>query len=127
MVVMGMAGMRDALCSALRLRLQRITAVDDPSLALEPGALAEAKGLADRLVDDDGDLEARYLLGWIYLHRFLALPPGRGDSELAVAADMFGTCFMFGVPDLPPVLLPASRRTGLRFCACGSARGVEDA
>jgi hypothetical protein len=55
--------LRDQLLAAVKARLQRIDAAQDLALAWEPGAPDEAQRLANILRDDDGDLEARFMLG----------------------------------------------------------------
>jgi hypothetical protein len=68
---------------------------------LEPGALAEAQQLADVLEDDDGDLEARYVLGWVHFYRCQALPQGQDRQDPAPAIEMFIPCFVAGIEGLP--------------------------
>jgi tetratricopeptide (TPR) repeat protein len=104
------AGERGERVAAARARLRRIDTAQDPSSALEPAALVEANDLA-RLLDGDaadaGDLEVRYLLGWLAWHRHRALPEQQAQQDLSTAISMFTECFFPGFPDpLPEPLLP---------------------
>ena len=99
-------GEREERLEAVRARLQRATTAQDKSPLLEPAALEEAQRLAEVLHDDDGDLEAMYLLGWLHWYRYQALPEGQGLQDLNTTIEMFTLCFITGVGDLPEPLLP---------------------
>ena len=106
--------MRDQLLRAVMARLDRIKAARDPALVLEPGALDDAQRLAEALRDDDGDLEACYVLGWFHWYRCLVLPQGRHYEALEEASRALTPCFIAGVEGLPEPLLSslASNATG---------------
>ena len=101
-----MRGRRAEWLSAVQARVQQVAATGDLALVLEQGALAEAQGLAAVLADNDDDLEAEFALGWLHFLRYLALPHGQDSQDLTVAIEMFTPCFMVGVDDFPPQLLP---------------------
>ncbi len=99
---------RDELLAAVRARLQRVAVAQDLPPVLEPEAITEARRLAATLADDDGDLQARYLLGWLHWRRFQALPEDQGSEGPQAAADMFLPCFCYlaDTGGLPEPLLP---------------------
>ncbi|MFG3350993.1 CHAT domain-containing protein [Streptomyces sp. NPDC048001] len=100
--------MRETLKAALQGWIGQIDAARDPSLALDPGALAATRELADDMQAEDTDLEARHMLGWMYFYQSLALPRHQGDYEAAMAAlEQFTPCFLAGEQDLPQPMLPA--------------------
>ncbi|MGW6886725.1 CHAT domain-containing protein [Streptomyces chartreusis] len=99
--------MRDERLAAVGRRLEQIAEAGDPSLSLKPGVLADARQLSEILRDDDGDIEARFALGWLHWFRYLALPPGQDREDLAAAAEAFVPCFLVGAGPLPDLLLPA--------------------
>lgn len=100
--------MRETLKAALQGWNDQIGAARDPSLALEPEALAATRELADDMQAGDTDLEARRMLGWMYFYQSLALPRHQGDYEAAMAAvEQFTPCFLAGEQDLPQPMLPA--------------------
>jgi hypothetical protein len=86
--------------------LERVARTGDLSAVLEPGALAEARGLADALGNDDFDLEAKYVGGWFHFYRCLALAESRDGEDRATAIEMLTLCFMAGLEPLPSLLLP---------------------
>jgi hypothetical protein len=100
-------GAREDLFVAAESRLALLAGGRELALALEPGALAEARRLAE-VVDDDGDLRARFLLGWLLWRRSQARPPGERQQDLDDAVSMLARCFSAGCPgsDLPEPLLP---------------------
>ncbi|OEJ21651.1 hypothetical protein AS594_39740 [Streptomyces agglomeratus] len=88
----------------MRARLQRIAESRDLSSVLEPEARREAEQLADN--HGEGDLEARYLLGWFHWYRFCALPTGENQADLRTAVEAFALCFAAGIASVPEPLLP---------------------
>ena len=99
-------GERDVRVAAVRARLDRVIAAGERSSVLEPDALVEMRRLTSILSEDDGDAEARYVLGWLHWHRFQALPKGQDGEDFAAAVDMFTACLIFGVDDIPAGVLP---------------------
>ncbi|MGW1561782.1 CHAT domain-containing protein [Streptomyces sp. NPDC002144] len=99
--------MRDERLAAVGRRLEQIAEAGDPSLSLKLGALADARRLSEILREDDGDVEARFALGWLHWYRYLALPPGQDGEDLAAAIHAFVPCFLVGAGPLPDLLLPA--------------------
>ncbi|CAM5620133.1 CHAT domain-containing protein [Streptomyces tanashiensis] len=97
---------REELLEAVAARLLDARDAQDLSRLLDPAVPAEAERLS-RLLDDQ-DVEARFLLGWLYWRRYGAQPAGRGQEDLNHAVDMLTNCFVFGIPDehLPEPLLP---------------------
>jgi hypothetical protein len=91
---------REELLAALQARLDRVAAIEDASPALGSDALDEARQLAVVLRDDDGDMRARYLLGWLYSYRYRALPGGQRAHDLNTAITMFTPCFIAGAAGL---------------------------
>ena len=98
--------MRDRLLAAVMARLDRIKAARAPALVLEPGALDDAQRLAETLHDDDGDIEAHYVLGWFHWYRYLALPEGQCPDALENAIRALTPCFIADAEGLPETLLP---------------------
>ncbi|MGW4412773.1 CHAT domain-containing protein [Nonomuraea sp. NPDC004702] len=98
-------GEREELVQVIKARLERLS---DDGLAsvLDPALLAQAAALFRLLRDDDGDIHARYVLGWLHWFRFHALPEGEGGQDLSVAVLMLTPCFACGVGNLPEPLLP---------------------
>src|SRR5947209_12474609 len=88
---------RNQLRASVIARLQRIHAAQDPALALEFGALDDAQRLAEILHEDDGDVEARYALGWLHWYGYLALPEGHDEEHLHKAIQFLTPCFVVGV------------------------------
>lgn len=83
-------GNRDDLFSAVRARVQQIISAKDYSLAFEPGALDEARQLAQLAGDDDLGRQAINLLG---LAGFPHVIGTMWEIEDASAAEMAGTCY----------------------------------
>jgi tetratricopeptide (TPR) repeat protein len=102
----GRMGVRDERLAAVQARLGQVGATRDLAPVLEPGARAEARRLTEMLEDDDGDLYARYGLGWFHLYRYEALPQGQGRQDLDTALAMFTPCYIVRVPGIPKPLLP---------------------
>ncbi|WP_205718515.1 CHAT domain-containing protein [Actinomadura sp. WMMA1423] len=73
---------------------------------LEDAALTEAQQLTATLNDDEVDLEASYLLGWLHWYRYQALPEGRDREDFESAVARFTQCFIHGTSGLPELLLP---------------------
>jgi tetratricopeptide (TPR) repeat protein len=99
-------GPREQRLAAVAARLEQVAAAQDLSPVLEPGALTEARRLTEILRDDDGDMQTRYVLGWLHWYRYQALPEGQDRQDLNAAIDMFTPCFIVGVEGLPKPLLP---------------------
>jgi len=78
-------------------RVLRAGSTQELSSVLEPGALAEARRLTEILRDDDGDVQARYTLGWLHYYRALGLPAGEDHEDLEDAVRMFAFCLTAGV------------------------------
>ncbi|NEC89910.1 CHAT domain-containing protein [Streptomyces sp. SID12501] len=78
----------------------------DVTAVLDPAATEAARRLSALLSDDDYDVRARYALAWFHWYRSVALADeqARGHREAAVA--LFTLCFVSGVHDIPPPLLP---------------------
>jgi tetratricopeptide (TPR) repeat protein len=91
--------------AGLKMRLDEAIAENDLASLLDPGIRAEALRLTE-ILDESGDLEARYVLGWFHWLRFLALPEGQDNGALMSAASMFTPCFVSGLDGLPEPLLP---------------------
>ena len=105
---------RAALPDAVAAWIAKVYERSDPAAALEPGAVEDARRLAELLGDDRDDLDSRLLLGWLHFYRFQALPPGQGKPDLDAAITMLTPCFMSPV-DLdqpPPPLLPVLAQEG---------------
>src|SRR5690606_31663322 len=81
------------------LRLARLAREQDPRVVLEPEALVEARQLASILHDDESDLEGYYLLGWLHVSRYKALPEGAGQRDREEAVAKFTPCFVFGADE----------------------------
>ncbi|MGW0556521.1 CHAT domain-containing protein [Streptomyces sp. NPDC002926] len=99
-------GERENRLAAVQARLERVSAVQELSPVLEPGAVAELHRLTEILRENDGDLQARYVLGWLHWYRFQALPEGQDSHDLVAAVDMFTPCFLARVEDMPEPLRP---------------------
>ncbi len=101
---------RAQLLTAIQARVQRANPENDFAPVLEPAALAESRLLGDMLHKGDGDLESRYLLGWLHLYRYYALPAGQDKQDYDTAVELFTQCFVAGVDGLPESLRPALAR-----------------
>ncbi|MHB6910207.1 CHAT domain-containing protein [Streptomyces sp. CB02959] len=103
--------------AVVELRLNRLAREQDPGVVLEPEALVEARQLASILQDDESDLEGYYLLGWLHVSRYKALPEGAGQRDREEAVAKFTPCFLFGADeeDLPNELLPDVAQRALAF------------
>lgn len=103
--------------AVVELRLDRLAREQDPRVVLEPEALVEARQLASILHDDESDLEGYYLLGWLHVSRYKALPEGAGQRDREEAVAKFTPCFVFGADeeDLPDELLPDVAQRALGF------------
>lgn len=100
------AARQQELMAALQARLDRAIATRDAASILERGAVDEARQLAETLRNDQSDLPACNLLGWLYWYQFQALPPGQDGSGLDKAVAMFTRCFVAGTGPLPAELQP---------------------
>ncbi|MDX3775913.1 CHAT domain-containing protein [Streptomyces europaeiscabiei] len=74
---------RAGLLARLKELLDRIDAINDPTLALSPPALLLLRRLAG--LEDETDEELRFALGWLHWHRYRALPPGMGQEDFESA------------------------------------------
>jgi hypothetical protein len=92
---------RRELLATVRARLQRVAAGPDLSPVLEPEAITETRQLAGVLVGDEGDLEVRHLLGWLYWYRVQASTDDENSPDLQVATGLFLPCFLAGAGELP--------------------------
>ena len=97
---------REVLLTAVRDALERASMSEDMSAALEADALAAARRLTEMLRDDDSDLNARYLLGWLHWYRYKVLPEGQDRADLVAAVEALAPCFIAGAGELPTALLP---------------------
>jgi tetratricopeptide (TPR) repeat protein len=99
---------RQARLGVIRARLEQVATTGDLAPVLEPAALAEARRLAEILENDQGDMEVRYLLGWLHWYRHQALPEAQHPRDRETAVGMFTYCFIdgAGADHLPEVLLP---------------------
>jgi hypothetical protein len=105
---------REELRAAIIDTLERATPDDDFALVLQAAAVEQARLLGDVLTDDDGDAESRYLLGWLHLYRYYALPAGQDQHEYDAAVELFTPCFAAGVDGLPESVLPDVVRRAVR-------------
>ena len=112
-------GVREECLAAVGARLELVAARRDLSLVLEPAAVTEAAQLAEVIRADHGDLQACYLLGWLYWYRHQALPAGQRHRDLDTAIRYLLPCFVNGAGDLPELLLPV-----LAGHAAGPARAM---
>ena len=63
--------------------------------------------LIETLTGDEDDVQAQWLLGWLYWHRYQVLPEGQGREDLDASIEMLTPCFILGARELPEQLLPA--------------------
>ena len=96
---------RDGRLSALRTRLAEAASTRDIGTLLDGDVLAEIQRLADTRYAPD-DIQARYVLGWLYWYQYLALPEGQDGSALESCVDLLTPCFVAGQGELPDPLLP---------------------
>jgi hypothetical protein len=101
---------RAQLLTAIQAGLERANPENDFVPVLEPAALAESRLLGDMLHEGDGDFESRYLLGWLHLYRYYALPAGQDKQDYDAAVGLSTQCFVAGVDGLPESLRPALAR-----------------
>ncbi|MGH3374889.1 MAG: CHAT domain-containing protein [Actinoallomurus sp.] len=102
-------GKREDRLAVVRARLERVETRRDLSAVLDRRALVEARHLTKALDDGGGgDLEIRYVLGWLHWYRSQALPAGPNQYDLDTAVAMFTPCFLAGTSEgpLPQPLLP---------------------
>ncbi|MEV5750751.1 CHAT domain-containing protein [Actinoallomurus sp. NPDC052308] len=99
-------GEREELRTGVGALLQQVVSAQDLSPVLERDALRRATRLTQLLRDDDGDLQSRYLLGWLHWYRYQALPDGQDQQDLAAAVGMLTPCFVADTAGLPEPLLP---------------------
>jgi hypothetical protein len=105
---------REELRAAIRETLERATPDDDFALVLQAAAVEQSRLLGGMLTDDDGDQESRYLLGWLHLYRYYALPAGQDQQQYDTAVELFARCFAAGAAGLPESLLPDVVRRAVR-------------
>jgi tetratricopeptide (TPR) repeat protein len=79
---MGSDGIRESLLSDIQAYLARLTASQDPSVALDPEALEAARTLLTMMDDLGSDLKVASAVGSIYWYRYLVL----GDLETLLMA-----------------------------------------
>ncbi|WP_137034721.1 CHAT domain-containing protein [Streptomyces albus] len=99
---------RERAVAALRMRVRRIAAHQDPSLALRPRACYEERRVSRLLDADPDDHDARSVLGWLAWYRHRAL--SGSEAHLAYAFRLLMPCFVAGHRDLPEALLPSLAR-----------------
>lgn len=106
---------RDRLMAALAARLRQVDSGGDPTmalpLALAPAAVADARQLAELLEDADyaDSVESRFLIGWLYWYRALALDGEERDANTRIAVSRFYLVFLGGglpLEELPRPLWP---------------------
>ena len=121
-------GVREDLLAAVKARVAQVMSTGDYAPVLEPAALNQARQLAALAGDDDLSLQAAYLLGWLHLFRFQALPEGQDRQDLDAAVSMFTPCFINEVGDLPEPLLPvlAGQAIPAATVLLGEATGTGD-
>ncbi|MET7853509.1 CHAT domain-containing protein [Streptomyces avermitilis] len=95
----------------MQAQLSRIQATNNPFLAMAPTVFADAQRLEKRLKDGDGELEARYVLGWLRYWRFGCFV-NRQQMELAheeydAALRLLVPCFIAETGPLPEPLIEA--------------------
>ncbi|WP_405417781.1 CHAT domain-containing protein [Streptomyces microflavus] len=83
----------------------RVSAAGDPSAALDPRVLDQARRLTELLKDEE-DLEVRLIVGWLHWFRYQALPAAEDQADLSAAVIMFIPCFINGVGSLPEPVFP---------------------
>jgi tetratricopeptide (TPR) repeat protein len=99
--------MREELLAAVRMRVGKIEASGDLSIALEPDASQEIRRLALLLHADMNNLDIRMELGRIRWYRAQALPEDQRFAEESAAIEAFTRCLRFGrVAGVPSKLLP---------------------
>ena len=64
----------ERLVDTTRMRVERATRMQDAGPVLEDAVVVEARDLALLISDDPGDLQARRLLGWLWVPTTLSLP-----------------------------------------------------
>ena len=100
---------RDDLIELLSEFLSRIRQTGDPSQALAPSVVAVAADLARSLDQANaGDIEARYVLGWLRWHQAEALPDAQRQAAIDNALDLLSpAATLIGQLEFPEPLLPA--------------------
>ncbi|MGQ4380273.1 CHAT domain-containing protein [Streptomyces sp. SAS_267] len=93
---------------AVAARLERVSETESLAPVLEPMALVEARELTALILDDERDLDARFLLGWLHWYRYHALPKGQDHDDQLAMVEMFLPCFIGGtdLELLPEQLVP---------------------
>jgi tetratricopeptide (TPR) repeat protein len=101
---------RDRLMAALAGRLNQVDQREDLMLALAPAAVEDARLLAELLDDADyaDAVESRFLIGWLYWDRAVALGGEEREPNLRIATSRLYPGFVGGVglEQLPRSLLP---------------------
>jgi hypothetical protein len=99
---------REQLHAAVLARLERALPENNFTPAVEPAALEEIRLLSAVLAegDEEVDLEGTYLLAWLHLYRYYALPAGEDQQEYETAVRLFAQYFVAGRDDIPESLLP---------------------
>ncbi|MFF3215833.1 CHAT domain-containing protein [Streptomyces sp. NPDC002886] len=92
--------------------MDRAHEAEDPSAVLEPGALADARSLADFLADGEADAEVEYALSLLHLFRAQALPPARARPDYEAALRFLKRAFITVGPQAVPeeLLAPLAER-----------------
>ncbi|WP_054812743.1 CHAT domain-containing tetratricopeptide repeat protein [Nocardia arizonensis] len=93
--------MRDRLLGAVYARLDRLRATGDPADVLSPDALTEIEQLIEEVGDIGEDVEVACAVGWLFWHRFQALPEDEAQVDLWGAIDSFAVVVQ-GFPDRVP-------------------------
>ncbi len=97
----------DALAADLEAYLRRATHRNDKRLLLEPEVTALAARLDQALVDDDGDVANRLLLGWVLWFRHEARKSQDISADLEAAARLLTPCYLeLDDEHVPKPLLP---------------------
>jgi tetratricopeptide (TPR) repeat protein len=111
-------GEREELLAAVRARLEQVAATGDSTAILSAPARAEAHRLTRCVgsdINDAVDMESVITLGWLHYRRALALPPAVAGQDRRTAVHFFAGCFIAGVDDLPPQLLPSVAEVAASF------------
>ncbi|MCK9878650.1 tetratricopeptide repeat protein, partial [Frankia sp. Ag45/Mut15] len=87
-------GIRERLLEQVQARLDRFAIDRSPATVLDPEAVAEVAALLSTVVEPAGNLEIARVAGWLHWARYLVLPVGEDQEDLAAAVALFAPVYL---------------------------------
>jgi tetratricopeptide (TPR) repeat protein len=95
----------EELLARLRASMKAICESDSPQLAIDAVTLSAAQRI-ESLLPCEGDLDARFTLGWLHWHMSRLSPPDAVSEHVEAAIGFLTPCFVAGLRELPEDIRP---------------------